>query len=60
MSLHPGLEGWGWVLLNHIPGDFWLVLGLVAKAPILGQYVSAEDCACVPGTPYQRCVCGRC
>lgn len=48
MSLHRGLEGWGWVLLNHIQGDLWLVLGLVAKAPILGQHVSAEDCAGVP------------
>lgn len=48
MSLHRGLEGWGWVLLNHIQGDLWLVLGLVAKAPILGRHVSAEDCAGVP------------
>lgn len=60
MSLRPGLEGWGWVLLNRILGDLCLVLGLVAKAPILGRYVSAEDRACVPGTPHQRCVCRRC
>lgn len=43
----------------HPCGDLWLVLGLVAKAPILGRHVSAEDCACIPGTPNQRCVCGR-
>lgn len=59
MSLRPGLQGRCWVLLKHILRDLWLVLGLVAKAPILGRYVSAEDCACIPGTPHQRCVCGR-
>lgn len=59
MSLHPGLEGWGWAVFKPPPGGLWLVLGLVVRAPILGQYVSAEDCTCIPGTPHQRCVCGR-
>lgn len=46
MSLRPGLQGRSWVLLKHILGDLWLVLGLVAKAPILG----------LPGMSLQRIV----